>query len=135
VLVAMRFISAFPLLIFVLMAYNLVFWSGSLALEDEVFRAVMTSGALLVLTVADLLLLFALFILFLEVLKAAGSSNATILDHILSTGVFILALVEFLLVPQAGNAPFLMLVIICFMDVVAGYAVTIRTARRDISMR
>ena len=131
----MRFISAFPLLIFVLMAYNLVFWSGSLALEDEVFRAVMTSGALLVLTVADLLLLFALFILFLEVLKAAGSSNATILDHILSTGVFILALVEFLLVPQAGNAPFLMLVIICFMDVVAGYAVTIRTARRDISMR
>ncbi len=117
------------------MAFNLVFWSGSVALEDEIFRAVMASGALLVLTVADLLLLLALFLLFLEMLKSAGSSNATIADHILSTGVFILALVEFLLVPQAGNAPFLMLVVICFMDVVAGYAVSIRTARRDISMK
>ena len=117
------------------MAFNLVFWSGSVALEDEVFRAVMSSGALLVLTVADLLLLFSLLLLFLEMLKSAGSSNATITDHILSTGVFILALVEFLLVPQAGNASFLMLVVICFMDVVAGYAVSIRTARRDISMK
>ncbi len=131
----MRFISSFPLLVFALMAFNLVFWSGSIALEDEVFRAVMSSGALLVLTVADLLLLFSLLLLFLEMLKSAGSSNATIADHILSTGVFILALVEFLLVPQAGNAPFLMLVVICFMDVVAGYAVSIRTARRDISMK
>ncbi len=131
----MRFVSSFPLLVFALMAFNLVFWSGSFALEDEVFRAVMSSGALLVLTVADLLLLFALLLLFLEMLKSAGSSNATIADHILSTGVFILALVEFLLVPQAGNAPFLMLVVICFMDVVAGYAVSIRTARRDISMK
>ncbi len=131
----MRFASSFPLLVFALMAFNLVFWSGSVALEDEVFRAVMASGALLVLTVADLLLLFSLLLLFLEMLKSAGSSNATIADHILSTGVFILALVEFLLVPQAGNAPFLMLVVICFMDVVAGYAVSIRTARRDISMK
>ena len=131
----MRFASSFPLLVFALMAFNLVFWSSSVALEDEVFRAVMSSGALLVLTVADLLLLFSLLLLFLEMLKSAGSSNATIADHILSTGVFILALVEFLLVPQAGNASFLMLVVICFMDVVAGYAVSIRTARRDISMK
>ncbi len=131
----MRFVSSFPLLVFALMAFNLVFWSGSVALEDEVLRAVMSSGALLVLTVADLLLLFSLLLLFLEMLKSAGSSNATIADHILSTGVFILALVEFLLVAQAGNAPFLMLVVICFMDVVAGYAVSIRTARRDISMK
>jgi steroid 5-alpha reductase family enzyme len=131
----MRFISAFPLLVFVLAAYNIVFYSGSIALEDEVLRAVMTSGALLIITVADLLIMFALGVLFVEILKATGASNATILDHILSTGVFILALVEFLLVPQAGNAPFLILVLVCFMDVVAGYAVSIRSARRDVSVR
>ncbi len=131
----MRFLSAFPLLIFVLMAFNIVFYSGSIALEDEVFRAVMASGALLVLTVGDLLIILALGVLFLEILKATGAGNATILDHILSTGVFILALVEFLLTPQAGNAPFFILVIICFMDVVAGYAVSIRSARRDVSVR
>ncbi len=130
----MRFLSAFPLLIFVLAAFNVIFYSGNIALEDEVFRFVMTSGALLVLTVSDLLIILSLVVLFLEVLKATGTGNATIMDHILSTGVFILALVEFLLVPQAGNAPFFILVIICFMDVVAGYAVTIRTAKRDISM-
>jgi len=131
----MRLIFAFPLLIFVLAAFNFVFYSGSLSLETQVTQVAMISGALLVLTVADLLIILALFVLFLEVLKATGAGNVTIVDHIFSTGVFIMALVEFLLVPRAGNAPFLMLVIICFMDVVAGYAVTIRASRRDVSVQ
>ncbi len=130
----MRLISAFPLLVFVLAAFNMVFWSDGLALDNQVFSTVMTSGALLVLTVADSLILLALFVLFIEILKSTGASGTTILDHILSTGVFILALVEFLLVPEAGNSTFLMLVIMCLMDVVAGYSVTIRTARRDVSV-
>ncbi len=130
----MRLILAFPLLIFVLAAFNMVFWNSGLRLDDELFSFLMTSGSLLVLSVGDTLLLFALFVLFIEILKSAGASSTTILDHILSTGVFILALVEFLLVPEAGNSAFLMLVVMCLMDVVAGYSVTIRTARRDVSV-
>ncbi|WP_038035566.1 hypothetical protein [Thermopetrobacter sp. TC1] len=131
----LRAISAFPLLTFVLAAFNVVFWMPGVSLESILLKFVMPSGALLEITMGDILLIAALLILFFETLKSTGTSNLSILDHILSTGVFVLALVEFLLVPQAGNAWFLMLVIICFMDVAAGYAVSIRAARRDVSVK
>jgi hypothetical protein len=51
----------------------------------------------------------------------------------MSTAVFIVALVEFLIVREAGTAVFLILTTICLIDVVAGYTVSIRTARRDIA--
>ncbi len=131
----LRAISAFPLLTFVLAAFNVVFWMPGVSLESIVLKIVMPSGALLEITMGDILLVVALLILFFETLKSTGTSNLSILDHILSTGVFVMALVEFLLVPQAGNPWFLMLVIVCFMDVAAGYAVSIRAARRDVSVK
>jgi hypothetical protein len=130
----MRFLYAFPLLVFVLIAYNIVFYTGAFSLEDVIFQGEMTSGAQLSMNMAEGLVLLALLVLFLEVLKSAGASNATIMEHFLSTALFIVVLIEFLLVPLAGNWSFLMLVVICFIDVVAGYTITIRSARRDLSM-
>jgi hypothetical protein len=72
-------------------------------------------------------------VLFIEVMKSARSTSSTILDHMLSTVVFIVALVEFLIVRQAGTAVFLVITTICLIDVVAGYTVSIRAARRDIA--
>jgi hypothetical protein len=59
--------------------------------------------------------------------------SLTIIDHIMSTAVFIIALVQFLLVREAGTAPFFMLLAICLVDVVAGYSISIRSARRDVA--
>jgi hypothetical protein len=53
------------------------------------------------------------------------------LDHILSMLVFIAALVEFLLVAQAATSTFVIIMLICLVDVVAGFSITIRTAQRD----
>jgi hypothetical protein len=93
----------------------------------------MISRAVMTVTVGDLVILLGLVVLFIEVLKSARSSTATILDHMMSTAVFIVALVEFLIVREAGTAVFLILTTICLIDVVAGYTVSIRTARRDIA--
>ena len=129
----MRFIVAFPLLLLVLVAYNVrAFWEPG-SLWAEATRVNMMSGASLALQWADVLILAALFLLFIEVLKAARVGSLTIIDHTMSTGVFIAMLVEFLLVPQADSAPFFMLLGISLIDVVAGYSISIRSARRDVA--
>lgn len=129
----MRFLAAFPFLAFAVIAYNIFAFSGSLNLEADLFVYDMMSGATFALTSADVLIIASLALLFLEVIKAASIGTATILDHILSTGVFVAALIEFLLVKQAGTAVFLIIVIMCLIDVVAGYSVSIRSARRDVN--
>jgi hypothetical protein len=129
----MRYILAFPLMALALITYNVMAFTDPNWLWATAFRVEMMSGATLVLQWADVLILAALFLLFVEVLKAARVGSFTILDHIMSTGVFIVALVQFLLVEHAGTAPFFMLLFICLIDVVAGYSISIRSARRDVA--
>ena len=56
------------------------------------------------------------------------------MDHILSMILFIVMLVEFLLVARAGTSTFFMLMMISFVDVLAGFIITARTAQRDIQI-
>jgi len=129
----MQFAVAFPFLIVVILIYNLIVFMSATALNDPVLSVPMISKAVMTVTVGDLVILLGLVVLFIEVLKSARSTSATILDHMMSTAVFIVALVEFLIVREAGTAVFLILTTICLIDVVAGYTVSIRTARRDIA--
>jgi hypothetical protein len=129
----MQFAVAFPFLIVVILVYNLIVFVSATALGETVFSVPMISRAVMTVTVGDLVILLGLVVLFIEVLKSARSTTATILDHMMSTAVFIVALVEFLIVREAGTAVFLILTTICLIDVVAGYTVSIRTARRDIA--
>lgn len=129
----MQFAGAFPFLVIVVLIYNLIVFVSATALGDTVLSVSMMSGAVLSLTIGDLVILLGLLVLFIEVMKSARSTSSTILDHMLSTVVFIVALVEFLIVRQAGTAVFLVITTICLIDVVAGYTVSIRAARRDIA--
>jgi hypothetical protein len=92
------------------------------------------SGGALGLGMGDLIVLLALVMLFLEVLKSTRTSTGSIVDHMVSTLVFVGALVTLLLVPFAGTSTFLILTAITLFDVVAGFSVTIRSARRDIGI-
>ena len=130
----MRTLAAFPLLALVLIAYNVFAFTSAIAPEADLFVYDMMSGATLALTAGDFFVLAGLFLLFLEMLKAASFGNTTIIDHILSTGVFIAGLIEFLLVAKTGTAVFLILVFMCLVDVVAGYTISIRSARRDLNI-
>ena len=67
-------------------------------------------------------------------LKSTRMSTRTIIDHMLSTVLFIAMLVEFLLVKQAASSTFFLLLVISFVDVIGGFTITIRTAQRDISV-
>jgi hypothetical protein len=94
----------------------------------------MQSGATWVITLGDLLITLSLVFLFIEMLKATRTSSRSLFDHLLSTVVFIGALVEFLLVPQAATSVFAILLTMSLIDVLAGWSVSMRAARRDLTV-
>jgi hypothetical protein len=94
----------------------------------------MQSGTTWTITMGDGLLALSLVFLFFEVLKATRTSARSMFDHMLSTLVFIGALVEFLIVPQAATSVFALLLVMALIDVMAGWSVSMRAARRDLAV-
>jgi hypothetical protein len=126
---------AFPLLLIAFAIYNMVaFLLPGTSWAAAVFTFRMPSGAEWAISASDLLIALALLLLFFEVLKAARNTARSIFDHVLSTLIFIGALVEFLLVPQAGTSTFAILLLIALVDVLGGWSVAVRTSRRDITV-
>jgi hypothetical protein len=126
---------AFPLLLISFAIYNMIaFLLPGTSWTAAIFSVPMPSGAAWAVSAGDILIAFALFLLFFEVLKAARNTARSIFDHVLSTLIFIGALIEFLLVREAGTSVFAILLIIALVDVLGGWSVAVRTARRDFSI-
>jgi|SRR5688572_90894 len=127
------FLSAIPLLAFVVIAYVALAWGGAdFALSR--FSVSMPSGGLWEITLGDMVLTVALIILFFEVLKSTRTGGNSVVDHALSMIVLVVALILFLIWPPASTSLFFMITLICLIDVIAGFSVTIRAARRDYSV-
>jgi hypothetical protein len=131
----MYWLLAIPTTALVLLVYNvLVLLSGDLTatLAGEVIRVSLASGAVCTLTAKELLLLGGVIALFIEIVKATRTSTASVVDHALSALVFAAYLVEFLVVKAAGTGIFLVLTFMSFLDLIAGFSVTLGAARRDL---
>ncbi|WP_029353618.1 hypothetical protein [Bosea sp. 117] len=128
-------IATVPLLIIPLVIYNmLAFLTPGLGWEAVLISIPMVSSARLDVTIGDVFVLMSLVFLFLEIVKATSASTRSIIDHMLSTLVFVAALVEFILVDVAATSTFLILIALMLLDIVAGYSVSIRVARRDFAI-
>jgi hypothetical protein len=135
----MNVLTNVPLMIVPFIAYNLV----ALGLVDSgspdpwisvVTEITMLSGAAWTMTLGDLMISLALFLLFFEILKATRVGSDSIIDHLLSTFVFVAYLIEFLLIENAANSVFFILMAVTFLDVIAGFSVSIRSATRDVAV-
>jgi len=133
------YLVGFPLLVVPLAVYLIIeflipgptpgaFWTNVVA------NVPLASGEKWAMTIGDLMIAVSILILFVELLKATRLSSRSIIDHLLSTLLFIVMLVLFLLVKQAATGTFFLLLIISFVDVVGGFSVTIRSAQRDITI-
>jgi hypothetical protein len=127
-----------PLLVVPFLLYNafafLVFADAAVDFREAQMGSVrMASGATFTLSVSASIILLALLLLAIEVVKAARIGRGAITDHVLATLLFVAFLVEFLLVAQAATGTFVILMAIALVDLVCGFAVSIRTATRDIS--
>src|SRR5450759_3190568 len=125
----------FPLLLIPFAIYNIiaflmpgVSWTGALTPVH------MVSGGDWSMSVGDILITLASLLLFGEMMKSTRIGIRTVVDHALSLVLFLGMLVEFLLVRQAASATFFLLMVISFVDVIGGFAVTLRSAQRDLTV-
>lgn len=128
-------LAALPLLALVVAAYNVIVFTGASSIGVQLTSYALISGDVVVISIADGLIAVGVLLLYLEILKATRTGAASLIDHLFSMLVFVVALVQFLALPGFGTPTFLIITLMCFVDVVAGFTVTISTARRDIDIR
>ena len=126
-------LSSVPLLAFVVIAY-VAFAAGGADFTLTRFTVPMPSGAVWNISLGDMMLAFSLFVLFFEVLKSTRTGGNSVVDHALSMMVFVACLILFLVWLPAGTSLFFLIMLTTLVDVIAGFSVTIRSARRDYSV-
>jgi hypothetical protein len=129
------FAFGFPLLLVPFAIYNIIaFLMPGVSWTATLTTVHMVSGADWTMSAGDLLIVLAILLLFGEMMKATRIGVRTVVDHGLSLILFLAVLVEFLLVKQAAAAAFFLLLVISFVDVIGGFAVTLRSAQRDLTV-
>jgi hypothetical protein len=127
------YLIGFPLLLVPFAIYNIVAflmpdvsWSGTLATVH------MKSGADWALSGGNVLVTFALLLLFVEMVKVVRIGSRGIVDHGLSLLLFVGMLAEFVLVSRAASATFFLLVVMSFFDVLGGFTLKLRFAHPKV---
>lgn len=127
-----------PLLVIPFLIYNLVaftLYGGNPARwGDQLLTIPMVSGQSWALTSGDIMLVVGLVCLFVEVIKSTNTGRNSILEHMLSTALFVVFLIEFLLVGACASSTFFLLMVMSLVDVVAGFTISITGAGRDVTM-
>ena len=142
----------FPLLALIVIAFNVVVFGGGFLFgvgdtqavegaesvipifERELGSWSVMSGDVWTITLGNVFVIVALFLLFIEIYKSTRTDQTSIMNHGLSLVVFIVCLLEFIMMNGFGNSTFFLIMAMTLLDVVAGYTITISTARRDLGV-
>jgi hypothetical protein len=129
------FALGFPLLLVPFAIYNIVVflmpgvsWTGTLATVH------MKSGADWAMSGGDILITFAILLLFVEMLKVVRIGARGVVDHGLALLLFIAMLAEFVLVSQVASATFFLLLVLSFFDVLGGFTLPLRSERPNVTI-
>jgi len=131
--IVVTYLSAIPLLIIPFGLYNIIAYLLNTDFHQTMFSVPLLSGHLMDVSTGDLLVLFGVLLLYIEILKSTRFSSKAIVDHVLSIILFIFMIVEFIVAEKAATSTFLILTCLAFVDVVGGFTITIRTAQRDVT--
>ena len=129
------FVLGFPLLLIPFAIYNIIaFLMPGVTWTGVVATVHMVSGADWTMSLGDILIALAIVLLCGEMMKSTRIGIRTVVDHSLSLILFLGMLVEFILVRQAATATFFLLLVVSFIAVLGGFAVTLRSAQRDLTV-
>jgi hypothetical protein len=129
------FALGFPLLLIPFAIYNIIaFLMPGVSWTGTFTNVHMMSGADWTMSAGDMLITLAIILLFGELMKSTRIGMRSVVDHALSLILFLAMLVEFILVRQAGTSTFFLLLVISFVDVLGGFAVSLRSAQRDLTV-
>ncbi|MEL6686366.1 MAG: hypothetical protein AAFP97_01950 [Pseudomonadota bacterium] len=139
----MRALTVFPLMTVPVVVYNILALSGQafssvdamrLRLDTDFLSIPMSSGVIWSITPGHALTALALVCLFFELIKSTGTGRAAVMNHAFSLVLFVLCLVQFLLMPAFATSVFFLIGTMALLDVLAGFMVTIASARRDFGV-
>ena len=126
------FLIGFPLLLIPFAIYNIIaFLMPGVAWSGAVATVPLASGAEWTIALSDLLVGLAVILLIGELAKTAHHKR-TLVDRGLSFILFGGMVAEFAFVRQAATPTFFLLLILSFIDVVGGLAVTRRAVMREV---
>ena len=129
------FMLGFPLLLIPFAIYNIVaFLMPTLGWTAVLTTVHLVSGGDWTMSAGDMLIVLSILLLFGEMMKSTRIGIRTVVDHGLSLLLFLAIVAEFLLVKQAASSTFFLLLVISFVDVLGGFAVTLRSAQRDLTV-
>ena len=136
-------LSIFPLMTVPVIVYNLLALSGQalstvekmrMRLDTDFLSVLMASGVSWSITPGHALIGLSLICLFFELIKLTGTGRVAVMNHAFSLILFILCLVQFLLMPAFATSVFFLIGTMTLLDVLAGFMVTIASARRDFGV-
>jgi hypothetical protein len=131
-------LRALPTIAIPLILYNvMVLFAGGDAetfFRSPLIAVTMIKGAQWSFNRGDLIILVTMLFLFAELVKATYTTSVSLVDHGLSMLVFIVCIVEFLIVNSAATSTFFFVLVGSLIDVVAGFTIGIRVARRDVAL-
>jgi hypothetical protein len=126
------FLIAFPLLLIPFALYNMTVFLLDLSPSHEIVALPLLTDTSLPITLGDALIALAMFLLYLEALKAARFASKMAMDHVLAFLVFAGMAAELALVPKAQTSAFLLLTVIALVDLLIGVSVGSRGRTRNI---
>jgi hypothetical protein len=142
-------LKAFPFTLFPLLLFNIVAFivpgmdssvvppggsASDVAWAHPQFSIPLFSRETWEITAGDMIIVFALVCLFFEELRATVATRGALTNHLASVVVLIIYAVEFLVVARAGNSTFFILTAIAILDVLGGFAISLRVASRDLNL-
>ncbi len=125
----------FPLLAISLVAYVILTlllgpeWGAQILLEVN-----MVSDDVWKVSYGDAFIIISMALLFVEILRATQTGTDSILNHVFSFIVFVIALLVFLFMEGCGNSVFFIYLTMTLLDFMAGFIVTTMAARRDFGV-
>ncbi len=130
------FVLGFPLLLVPFAIYNIIaFVTPGVSWTAPVTTVHMMSEQDWVLTWEDIIIAFSILLLAVEIAKSTRMGIRTIIDHMLAMALFVVMLVEFLLVKQAGTSTFFLMMMISLVDVLVGFIVSVRSSQRQVEIQ
>jgi len=142
----MRYLHFVPFIAIVMAAYNLVVFAtvgfGGAAgidqlthtLSREICAIPRVSHQSWVLSVGDLFVILGIATLMQQIAKATHVNSADLVNQGVSFAVFVVALVEFLLLPGFATSTFFILLLMALIDIVGGFLISVAAARREVEI-
>ena len=125
---------SFPLLLIPLAIYNIIVWlMPGVSFADPIVKLTLVSGAVLPVTLSDILLALSVLLLLLEVIKGARPGAKYLTDHLLSLVVFGAAAAEFVLWPKFGTSTYFLLTLLALVEFLSGVTLHARRGKPDVA--